>query len=211
MGSQAAAWGWRRCKAVVCSTKSFFFLVEFSCSILLVELTVLSFPWRCHLQVVLIGTLRHKRTWQSQSQSQTPMLCSCLGKGARQEFRRSVQVPRLLVPIQKHILSLQGVHLKKQMAKIHWALWRPSCWKCSNVRYDCPTWDNKWDSITTLLLVIFKRYWSPSKCEITQCFIKRVNQYLFQLCRLTHNRLFFTLYSNCTLLSRVLHKHLLNQ
>ena len=149
----------------------FFFLLELSYSILLVELTVLSFPWRCCPRVVLIWTLRCERAWQSQSQ--IPMLCSCLGKGARQKPGRSVQVPGLLIPIQKHILSLQGMHLKKQMAKIHWALWKLLGWKCSNARYDWATWDNKWDSTTTSLLVIFKRYWSPSKCEITQCFISK--------------------------------------
>lgn len=132
-GCRALVREWMRCKAVLCSTKSFFFffLVEPSCLILLVELTVLSFPRRCCLRVVLIRTLRRERTWQSQSQ--TPMLCSCLGKGARQKPRRSVQVPGLLVPIQKHILSLRGMHLKKQMAKTHWALQQPSRWKRSIV------------------------------------------------------------------------------
>lgn len=91
----------------------------------LAESAVLSLPWCIS---VLMRTLRGRGTWQHQSQ--TPMLCSCLSQGTRQEPRGSVQVHRLRVPIQKHILLLWGMHLKKQMARIHRALWQPSCWQC---------------------------------------------------------------------------------
>lgn len=136
VGSPAPAWGWRRSRAVVCSMMAktglpywqaqhhyfsqglFFFplfpSLEVCCSIILVELTALS-PEDATAVLFWSGPLS-KRTWQTQRQ--TPMLCSCLGEGAGQKPRRLVQVPGLLVPIQKHILSLQAMHLKKRVAKI---------------------------------------------------------------------------------------------
>lgn len=50
------------------------------------------------------------------------MLCLCLGEGTRHKPKSPVQVHGPLAPIQKHIPSPQGMHLKKRMARIHQAL-----------------------------------------------------------------------------------------
>lgn len=126
----------------------FFFFLQLELSAWLLwqnQQCFLSLPWCVS---VLMRTVRGRGTWQHQSQ--TPMLSSCLSQGTRQKPRRPVQVQTSCSHSEAQSWTSKDAS-EKADGPNPLSLLTIIALAMPNVRYDCPAWDDKWNSIITVI------------------------------------------------------------